>query len=93
MNAKSRKPMFQRRHYDVIARAIARAGVGYKVVDSQRADIIKSLADILAFDNPNFDRSRFNAVASGSEWHAKRTGNGGRGSPWSAKRPSLPLEV
>ncbi len=69
MNAKpkERKPWFQRRHYKTLAQAIAAARVGNKVVDGQEARIVKSIADMLVLDNPRFDRSRFNAVASGLE--------------------------
>ena len=71
-------PMFAHRHYVVIASIIAEAyGAGPYVEHPQRSgaveEITNGLVRLFAADNPNFDRDRFLAAATGkpSDWRDK----------------------
>jgi len=54
---KPKRPLFQRRHYNIIASAAnAHANSGYSV---NFAIFLQDLADIFEKDNPAFDRNKF----------------------------------
>lgn len=60
-----RKPAFQRRHYVLLAEAIKRVrtlGPHHDTPAEALRDAQEAVADLLAADNPKFDRERFAAA-------------------------------
>lgn len=60
-----RKPAFQRRHYVALAAAIARVralGPHHDTPADALRDAQEAVADLLAADNPKFNRERFAAA-------------------------------
>lgn len=55
-------PLFQHRHFAVIAAVIANLDNSDVYPEPLRAEVAKAFADRLAATNPNFNRSRFIAA-------------------------------
>jgi hypothetical protein len=52
------KPLFQKQHYDAIAKLIGQKIV-YGVMDESDYHIVEAFAEMFAEDNPTFDKIRF----------------------------------
>ena len=72
MTERTKKPIFQKQHHDVIAELIGQKIV-YGIMDEKDYSIIEAFAEMFAQDNPEtFDKDRFRDVVY--EAHSRRKG-------------------
>ena len=70
MTERTKKPIFQKQHHDVIAELIGQKIV-YGIMDEKEYNIIEAFAEMFAQDNPEtFDKDRFRGVVY--EAHSRR---------------------